>query len=75
MQGYLEQAVKDYRIAAEDPKPFYPVDSAFLTEDRSQLVEDAKAGRLALVAQSSLPKLLYAARLARQDLVLAINLS
>jgi hypothetical protein len=27
MQGYLEQAVKDYRAAAEDSKPFYPVDS------------------------------------------------
>ena len=67
MQGYLEQAVKDYRVAAEDSKPFYPVHSPFLAEDRSQLVEDAKAGRLALVAQSPLPKLLFAARLARPD--------
>jgi hypothetical protein len=74
MQGYLEQAIKDFRTAAEDNKPFHPVESPFLTEDRSQLVEDAKPGKLALGAQSSLPKLLYAARLARPDLVFAINL-
>ena len=50
MQGYLEQAIKDFRAASEDNKPFHPVESPFLTEDRSQLVEDAKPGKLATVA-------------------------
>jgi hypothetical protein len=74
LQGYLEQAIKDFRAASEDNKPFHPVESLFLTEDRSQLVDDAKPGKLSTVAQSSLPKLLHAARLARPDLVFSINL-
>jgi hypothetical protein len=71
MSGYLQQSVEAYREQTNDVKPFLPVDTPSLTDE--PLAAEFKPGVHAVVAQSCLPKLLYAARLARPDLVLPIN--
>ncbi len=72
MEKYLEQSIASYRSLACVSSPFAHVDSPYLTEpdDLAQLPE----GKHASVAQSVLAKLLYCGRLARPDIVLAINL-
>jgi hypothetical protein len=73
MKGYLQQSVSSYREQASDSKPMLKVDTPFLPDDARTDIEFVP-GLHSLVAQSVLPKLLYAARLARPDLVLPINL-
>jgi hypothetical protein len=72
MRKYLEQSIASYRSLAGVSSPFARVDTPYLTEpdDLEQLPE----GKHASVAQSVLAKLLYCGRLARPDIVLAINL-
>jgi hypothetical protein len=72
MSGYLSQSIEAYREQANYTKPFLPVQTPFLTEEKDNSHEPS--GLMAAVAQSILPKLLYAARLARPDLILPINL-
>ncbi len=72
MSGYLTQSVASFRELANHSKPFLAAPTPYLVEER--IIDDEKQGLLASVAQSILPKLLYAARLARPDIVLAINL-
>ena len=72
MTGYLSQSIESFRELANYNRPFLPAPTPFLTEEKDNSHEPV--GLMAAVAQSILPKLLYAARLARPDLILPINL-
>jgi hypothetical protein len=72
MSGYLLQSVDAYRELIGNTKPFPHVSTPYLAEDKDNTHEPP--GTQAQIAQSILPKLLYAARLARPDLILPINL-
>jgi hypothetical protein len=72
MRKYLEQAIASYRSLASFEGAFTKVDTPYLVEPED--LEQLPEGKHAHVAQSVLAKLLYCGRLARPDLVLAINL-
>ena len=72
MRLYLEQAIASYRSLAKYDNAFAKVDTPYLVEPDD--LETQGPGLHSTVAQSVLAKLLYCGRLARPDIVLAINL-
>ena len=72
MSGYLTQSVEAFREQADYRRPFLQAPTPYVQEEKDNSLD--LPGSYASVAQSVLPKLLYAARLARPDLLLAINL-
>ena len=72
MIGYLEQAVAAYREQTGFSGKLPDAPTPFLAEEFDG--DGTWVGKHAVAAQSILPKLLYAARLARPDLIFAINL-
>jgi len=72
MRRYLDQSVSAYKTAVGINAALPKVDTPYLVEPDD--LETQGPGKHAKVAQSVLAKLLYCGRLARPDIVLAINL-
>ena len=72
MQGFLVQCLDVYRqLAGPTSAPFRKVVTPYLDQKPETPEELAKAGALASVASKILMKVLYAARMARPDLLRA----
>ena len=69
MSGYLAQSVESYQTLAKSNAKFPRVDTPYIYDEAFSEIPGVNAS----TAQRILPKLLYAARLARPDIMHAIN--